>query len=277
MNCKHVLAIFLSGLLTIASARAQPNESSVVQSGVELRIGGDKIPADVFERADHPAGATILVLHGAGGILFDGPEMRRVGRSLAADGNAVYLIHYFAKTGTLFALDSTMQKNFDTWLKTVRGAVVAVQELRGDASPVGIYGYSLGGFLSLLAASDNPRVGAVVEHAGGIWNNKMERVGKMPPVLMIHGLEDARVPVEKYAKPLIPVLRQHAPTVATRFFPGEGHGFASAAMVKVREEARRFFRAHLARETKSPAPKSGSRGKIGRARGTARRRAAGPA
>jgi len=216
-------------------------------SSVDLRTGSGVVRAEVFEQGNGRRKPVVLVLHGAGGTLLDGPEMRRVARYLAASGNAVFLVHYFDRTGTLFALDSTMQKNFGSWRQTVNDSIVAIQNLRGDSEPVGIYGYSLGGFLALSAASDNPRVGAVVEHAGGAWNGKMERIGKMPPVLMVHGEQDGRVPFEKYAKPLVPVLRTRARTLQTRFFAEEGHGFSTGAMGEVRAAAAKFFQKHLSR------------------------------
>jgi len=220
---------------------ALARESPVTVSNVVLR----STRAELFQPVGAQSGRTVLVLHGAGGTLLDGPEMRRVARHLAGTGNAVYLVHYFDRTGTLFARDATMQKHFAEWLETVRAAVVAVQEARHDSSPVGVYGYSLGAFLALAAASENPRIGAVVEQAGGVWNSKMDRIGKMPPVLMIHGQRDARVPFEQYAKPLVPVLRARAQSLETRFFPEEGHGFAPAAMTQVREAAATFFAKNL--------------------------------
>ena len=238
-------AIFLLANVTLQAAEPAPVKSRII-----LRADGHDIRADLFEQADgrpHPA---ILVLHGAGGMLFDGPEMRRVASRLAADGNSVYLVHYFESTGTLFARDATMQKNFETWLTTVRDSVAAIQERRKDPTPLGIYGYSLGGFLALAAASDNPRVGAVVEHAGGVWNSRTERIRSMPPVFMIHGRQDARVPFETYAKPLIPLLCRRAVALETKFFPREGHGFTPAAMVQVREAATEFFRRYLSRRPK---------------------------
>ena len=186
------------------------------------------------------------MLHGAGGMIFDGAEMRRVSRHLAGEGNTVYMLHYFQSTGTIVALDSTMQKHFGSWRRTVLDAIAEIQALRGDRSPVGIYGYSLGGFLALFSASNNPRVGAVVEHAGGVWNGKMDRIGKLPPVLMVHGERDARVPFDQYARPLLPVLRKRAKAVETRFFPTEAHVFTPAAMREVRADAARFFRRWLA-------------------------------
>ena len=69
----------------------------------------------------------------------------------------------------------------------------------------------------------------------------------MPPVLMVHGKRDARVPFEKYAAPLIPVLRKRAAALETHFFADEGHVFSPPALAEVREDAARFFRRKLTR------------------------------
>jgi dienelactone hydrolase len=179
---------------------------------------------------------------------WTGPDMRRVARQLAESGHTVYLLHYFNRTGTIFGFDAGMQKNFASWLETVRDAIKFVRYDSANRSPVGIYGYSLGGFLAVAAASDNPGVGAIVEHAGGIWNGKTESIGRMPPVLMVHGEGDTRVPFQKYAKQLVAVLRQRGGILKTRFFPGEGHVFSAGAMTQVRAATVEFFREHLPRK-----------------------------
>lgn len=244
---RKLLALGFFLVAAFAAAHAAAPSSSVDESKTVLKLPHGNIGAEVFRPRTGNGGPAILVLHGAGGTLFDGPEMRRVARHLAAAGNTAYVVHYFERTGSIFAVDATMQKNFATWLETVRESVAAIQATRGDQAKVGIYGYSLGGFLALAAGSDNPRVGAVVEHAGGVWNNEFSRIGRMPPVLMIHGEEDARVPVAKYARPLIPVLRRRAARLETRFFPGEGHVFTQAGMTEVRADAARWFRQSLAK------------------------------
>lgn len=219
----------------------------IAVSVLSAQSGGHRIQIDRYSRTGNLRGPSILVLHGAGGIIFDGPEMRRVARRLAEDGNAVYVVHYFNRTGTTFGLDSNMQKHFATWLTTVRACIQFVQRDRGDQRAVGIYGYSLGAFLALAAASDNPAVGAVVEHAGGIWNGESKRIGRMPPVLVLHGQRDKRVPFPKYSEPLVAALRQRRAHLKTRFFPSEGHVFSQQAMTEVREAAATFFRANLAK------------------------------
>lgn len=220
----------------------------VTISKISMPSGGHRIAIDKYapsQTGTHPA---ILVLHGAGGTLLDGPEMRRVARQLAESGNTVYLVHYFNRTGTVFGFDAGMQKNFPAWLETVRDSIKSAQHDNAAGGPVGIYGYSLGAFLALAAASDNPSVGVVVEHAGGIWNGKTERIKHMPPVLVVHGEGDSRVPFRKYAEQLVALLRQRGTNFKTRFFPGEGHVFTAQAMSEVRGAAVEFFRAHLARK-----------------------------
>lgn len=201
MRCFAAVLILLVAAIWSAAPIHAASTNEIAHSKVNLRLPSGVITADLFEpRAGRPR-AVVLVLHGAGGMLLDGPEMRRVARHLAADGNAAYVLHYFERTGTLFARDATMQREFGVWLKTVRNSIIAIQESRGTPEPIGIYGYSLGAFLAVAAASDNPRAGAVVEHAGGVWNNRFERIGRLPPLLMVHGELDARVPFAKYVRP----------------------------------------------------------------------------
>jgi len=248
-NMLSRLAVLTFGVISFMPRPASSAGSNpVTLSKISTQSGGHRIRIDKYappQSGKHPA---ILVLHGAGGTLLDGPEMRRVARQLAETGNTVYLVHYFNRTGTIVAMDAGMQKNFPAWLATVRDCIKFAQQDSTNPSPVGIYGYSLGGFLALAAASDNPAVGAVVEHAGGIWNREAKRIQQMPPVLVVHGEGDRRVPFQKYAQPLVAVLRERAATVKTQFFPGEGHVFTASAMSSVRDAAVEFFRQHLGRK-----------------------------
>jgi dipeptidyl aminopeptidase/acylaminoacyl peptidase len=71
---------------------------------------------------------------------------------------------------------------------------------------------------------------------------------RMPPVLVVHGEKDRRVPFQKYAKPLVKVLRERGATFKTQFFPEEGHVFTAVAMSRVRQDAAEFFRQYLGRK-----------------------------
>jgi carboxymethylenebutenolidase len=179
--------------------------------------------------------------------LFDGPEMSRVAGRLASAGFEAYQVHYFDRTHTWFARQAVLLKLFPTWLGTVGDAVNWVHTLRPDAPRIGIFGYSLGAFAAIETARRDPRIGAVVEEAGGFWNGHPEGPTRqpLPPMLVIHGTADTRVPYEKYTKPLINYLQAHHDPFEKKFYPGEGHDFSAAADAKVRAEAVKFFQRYL--------------------------------
>lgn len=230
----------MCGFWLLPSWAAGADGSKARPTALYFESGSRKIRADRYAPVGTPSHRVVIVLYGAGGMVFDGPSMKRVARALADAGDTVYLLHYYYRTGTTVALDSTMRAHFGEWLATLRDGITWVHG-REEKRPIGIYGYSLGGFLAIAAASNNALVGAVVEQAGGIWGSDEKRVGKMPPVLMVHGLADKRVPFEKFAKPLLHVLRKRGGHVETEFVPGEGHVFDEAAMARVRPRAAKFF------------------------------------
>ncbi len=240
MRARLCLIMIVAG--AFCSVTPQSGATSSPGASDSYQANGRRILVDHFmPPAQTKVKGAAVVLHGAGGLLFDGPRVRRVARALAADGYDVSLIHYFDRTGTIFARDPGMQRDFATWFDTIRLGIDQVYSTRGHGRPVYVYGYSLGAFLALAAASDNPEVAAVAEHAGGIWNNERKRLGHMPPVLMIHGMADERVPLKKYADPLRADLRRKGGLVKTHFYAGQGHVFSKAALVEVEKEVPRFF------------------------------------
>lgn len=206
-----------------------------------------KILVDVYTPTSAGQHPPILVLHGAGGMLLDGPEMSRVARRLAIAGYETYQVHYFNRTHTWFARQAVLSKLFPTWLDTVHDAVEWVRSVHPEAQSVGMFGYSLGAFASIEEARRNPAIGAVVEQAGGFWHGHPEGPTRqpLPPILLIHGLDDQRVPFEKYARTLSAFLRAHRDPFETRFYPGEGHVFSESARAKVRDGAVTFFEQRL--------------------------------
>lgn len=221
------------------------DSSSLTRSELSFESNGRQIQVDLYQPKSEGPHPTILLLYGAGGLLFDGSRIEIVAQRLVRAGNRVYLVHYFNQTGTLAAPRPTIQKDFTTWLQTVRESIAWVEKRQGSSTPIGIYGFSLGGFLAVAVASDNSQVGAVVAQAGGIVDDETELIGRMPPVLLVHGERDHRVPFKKYGEPLLTVLRTRGTMVETRFFPHEGHNFSATALEDVREHVIDFFRRHL--------------------------------
>jgi carboxymethylenebutenolidase len=245
----RLTALLLSGLWAWSGcAAARPGKAApFTVTRKSFGSSGEKILVDVYTPRASGKHVPILVLHGAGGMLFDGPEMTRVAERLAIAGFQSYQVHYFNRTHTWFARQEVLLKLFPTWLATVQDAVNWVHAQRPDAPKIGIFGYSLGAFAAIETARRDPSVGAVVEEAGGFWHGHPEGETRqpLPPMLVIHGSADTRVPNEKYTQPLLEFLRAHHDPFETRLFPGEGHVFSRDAAAKVREAAAEFFTRHL--------------------------------
>ncbi len=252
-----LLAVGLAALLVPHVAASNPDDYQ--QSTLFFESHGKRIRVDCFEFAanapdhlptgdDRSATRDVLVLHGAGGVIFDGPEMRRIGRAFATQGIRAYVVHYFDGSGIVATRSiRTLNEHFNEWQDVVRDAVVFAQSRENPPGnrPVAIYGYSMGAFLGLAASSDNARVGALVEQAGGVWDNDTGRLHRMPPVLMIHGRADERVPFNKFVPPLQRALRERGAPVETLFIDGEGHGFSPAAQANARRAAVDFVQRRL--------------------------------
>src|SRR5256885_16765619 len=103
----------------------------------------------------------LLILHGA-----NGPMSTFIGdyaQYLANVGYVVFFVHYFDRTNTYYASPPEMREHFSEWVETLEDALrYAAQHPKVDPQRIGLIGYSLGGFLSLAVASQNPQVSAVV-------------------------------------------------------------------------------------------------------------------
>lgn len=242
-----VLCALGVGAGSSCAANHDGQERAFTVARQHFESGGVKISADVYTPTEAGRHPPILVLHGAGGMLFDGPEMSRVARDLAGAGYEVYQVHYFDRTRTLFARQAVLLKLFPTWRETVQDAVEWVRALHPESQKVGLFGYSLGAFAAIETARRDSSVGAVVALAGGFWNAEPEGPTRqpLPPMLLIHGLDDERVPFAKYTRRLIAFLRAHDDPFETRFFPGEGHHFRAPAQAQVRALAVDFFRRQM--------------------------------
>ncbi len=241
------LTLALAGMSACAiSPNEKPANFTVMRRS--FASGGVKILVDVYTPQATGRHVPVLVLHGAGGMLFDGPEMTRVAESLATAGFEAYQVHYFDRTHTWFARQAVLLKLFPTWLATVGDAVTWVHAQRPDAPKIGIFGYSLGAFAAIETARRDPSIGAVVEQAGGFWHGHPEGPTRqpLPPMLLIQGLDDQRVPPAKYAEPLIAFLRAHGDRFERLSLPGEGHVLSAPAQVRARERAVKFFTRYLA-------------------------------
>ncbi|MDD5199420.1 MAG: dienelactone hydrolase family protein [Terrimicrobiaceae bacterium] len=209
----------------------------------DVRIADRAIRVDVFEPADAARAKTVLLFHGVGGLLGDGPLMRRSARTLAARGFRAGVVHYFNATATLFATHSHVRDHAADWKTALVGVTRHYAQSRG--APVGMMGYSLGGFLAVGAAMELPEVGAVAVMSGGlIEEHENQTPPHVPALLVLHGANDPKIPPER-AEALVRLGRRAGARVESVFYPNEGHTLGSRAERDALDRAAQFFAARL--------------------------------
>ncbi len=205
----------------------------IVQSPAVFQSGGKPIRLDAYlpEATDGSLPA-VIALYGAGGGVSG---MERYAGMLAAQGFAVYLLHYFDRTGNVSADKPTIDKatiirNFPLWMKTLWDAIsfVAIQP-QVDPQRIALLGFSLGAYLSLANSAIDHRIKAVVEFFGGMPKEMNFFMRRLCPVLILHGEADSTVPVEE-AYQLQKLLEKKGIPYEVKIYPGAGHGFEDQAI-----------------------------------------------
>lgn len=217
----------------------------VAQSQASFNTGGRSVSLDCFlPESDGQRFPAVISLHGSGG---GHATMANPSRGLAAQGFAVYVLHYFDRTGTTEADQKTIFHHFPLWMKTLWDGVSFVeQQAAVDPERVGLLGFSLGAYLSLSSAAIDHRIKAVVDYFGGLPKEmKLFMRRKLPPVLILHGEADATVPVQE-AYHLKSVLEQSAVPYEMQIYPGAGHGFNAEVMRDADLRTLNFLKRHLA-------------------------------
>jgi carboxymethylenebutenolidase len=217
--------------------------SDISQSQLTFESGGKSILLDAY--LPNASGATlpaVVALHGAGGNVVG---MERYANVLAAHGFAVYVLHYFDRTGTHSADLQTMKRNFPSWMKTLWDAISFVEKQpQVDRERIGLLGFSLGAYLALSNSTIDKRVKVVVEFFGGLPKEVKLFMMRLCPVLILHGEADATVPVEE-AYQLQKLFEKKGIPYEIKIYPGEGHGFESEVWRDAGQRSLEFLQKYL--------------------------------
>jgi len=217
---------------------------TVAQSELRFESGGKSIRLDAHlpENPSTPLPA-VIALYGAGGNVSG---MEQYAGVLAAQGFAVYLLHYFDRTGTEFADKQIIFRNFPLWMKTLWDAISFVEKRpQVDAGRIALLGFSLGAYLSLATSAIDPRVKIVVEFFGGMPKEMKLFMRRLCPVLILHGETDPTVPVQE-AYDLQNLLDKKGLPYEIKIYPGAGHGFRNGDWRDAGMRTLQFLRKYLA-------------------------------
>jgi carboxymethylenebutenolidase len=214
-------------------------------SQISFLSGGKTIRLDAYlpETNDNPLPA-VIALYGSGGGVSG---MEQPAGMLAAQGFAVFVLHYFDRTETIEAYDKpTILRNFPAWGKTVWDAVGHVAaDPRVDRDRIGLLGFSLGAYLALSVAAVDSRVKVVVEFFGGLPKEVKFFMRRLCPVLILHGKVDSVVPVQE-ACDLQTLLDKKGIPYEIKIYPGAGHGFDDDTWRDAGLRSLQFLQKHLA-------------------------------
>jgi len=216
---------------------------TIVQSHLTFESGGKPVRLDAYLPEGASSLPAVIALHGAGG---DATGSGKFASLLSEQGFAVFVLHYFNRTGTEYADKATILRNFPIWMKTLWEAVSFVEKQPAvDRGRIALLGFSLGAYLSLANSSIDGRIKAVVEFFGGLPREMKLFMRRLCPTLILHGEVDPTVPVAE-AYNLQRLLEEKNIPYEIKIYPGEGHGFEGEIWRDGALRTLRFLQQHLA-------------------------------
>ena len=242
----HLGCLLLSSLtLHPLSCATNTKERGIIESSESFMSGGKKIQVETFAPVTVGRFPTVLVLHSSAGTILGKGSLVMLCRKLAAEGKMAMLVHYYDRTNTHWSDDEKIRKLWPTWAQTIKDAVsYAASDPRSKPEAIGLFGYSLGAYLAVAVASEDARVSAVVEVAGGIFVNPSPNMKRMPSMLILHGRQDQRVSVTQ-AYELERAARKLGARPKLHIYEGEGHVLSREAMQDAIARTLKFFAANL--------------------------------
>ena len=211
-------------------------------------LSGDKaIRIDIHEPASpgpHPA---IVLLHGSGGNASFWTE--RIAPHIAGRNIALYVLHYFDRTGTTRASynDIIDGYHFPAWLGTIADGLAYIRTRPNvDSSRIALVGFSLGAFLGLSLATDPAtKIRAIVEISGGLPDPYAAKAtSDFPPTLIFHGGADTYVTVSDAEKLDAQLAALNVPH-ETHIFPKQTHFFNAVTQLQILMATTKFLGKYL--------------------------------
>ena len=231
----------MSLLNSLSSFFSQPpvekSTDSFISAGQSIRI-------DRYLPAGDTAHPAVIAIHGSTGMEESFSD--RPARLLAAQGYAVFLLHYFDRSGTTGQPSAEeMRALFPDWMGTIGDAITYANELPVvEKDSTALIGFSLGAYLALAMGATDPRVKAVVDFCGGLPEELLATNPKLPPTLIFHGEDDRSIPVAEAHK--VKELADRTNSICElHLYSGESHYLSTMTMIDAAQRVPGFLRKHL--------------------------------
>jgi dienelactone hydrolase len=238
-------AVLACAIVTASSTvSARVFSGSVGYEVQSFYSSGQQVPVEKYVPGLPGRRPAVLILHGADAMREYGAYYREAGQQLAQAGYMAFLPTYIDERDVQEGMLMEPQL-FLHWLAIVNDSLAFIAA-QPDVDPnrIAIGGFSLGGYLAVATGAVNPRVRAIVEFFGGVPAPIAAEIRRMPPVLIIHGCADTRVPVTEAHR-----LAQLLDTLGTPYqiytYPGQGHSLTGEAKEDAAKKALAFLDCYL--------------------------------
>jgi Dipeptidyl aminopeptidases/acylaminoacyl-peptidases len=208
--------------------------------------GGERIAVDVTALPQRGRRPAILLLAPSDGTEGSGGAyLAQFADDFATHGYVAYIVHYFDRTGTIRSDDALEDRLYPEWTETLRDALVFIQhDSLANPRRIGVFGYSLGGYMALSLGATDPRPKALVVLSGGFFNSLAPTIKSMPPTLLLHGADDTTVPVREALRVQSTLARLRIPHELV-VYPGQGHRLTPDRDADAAARAIRYFNGYL--------------------------------
>lgn len=200
-------------------------------SNIDLKVNGDGAYAFVAQPDDNAKHPGVVLIQEWWGIE---PHIRDLAQKLAAEGFVVAVPDlYHGKIATepndAQRMSMMIRGNVDKAAKEVIGALDTLKAMPNvEPKKLGLMGFCIGGFMTLVVASRYPDLGAVVAFYGAGYDPTPEEVAKInAPVLANYGSRDQSVPPNQIKK-IQQVYQAEGKDLTVKIYDA-GHAFLNPA------------------------------------------------
>lgn len=196
------------------------------------------VDAMVYAPRGAPNGAVIVMLHGPRGLRAELTSFDPRALQLASRGYFVVMPQYYDATSNERERD---KRNLDRWRDVADDVATRMNDVPGmDATRVGVWGVSLGGWLAAEGAMKNASLRSAVAVSAGGDMAPGRSFRRQVPILMINAASDPVVSAESVTE-LATDLRGRGAEIDARTVEGAAHFLAQPQWCETFTATREFF------------------------------------